>query len=261
VNGILLAQQYFESKLRHDDRELSLVTFIPSHYLRRKPHASQKQYGQTNTLMETEELEKLTDMMMRGRINLVPAGDNDDIYILSYARENQGFIVSNDLYADHIRNIGSWQTRQAMRLWLQEYRCGYAFVGPTAAREFMLNPSNALAITILASNSGGMLEQQGGSYPSIFEMPTSSTSITQLEVQAHLQASLPSIHILSTTIHILAEQQLYDELKHVLLARAYALLRHHLLHDCRRDLQFILTQIDASCIEAMQLLESISRSG
>ena len=61
-------------------------------------------------MMDTDDLDKLSDMMMKGLITLVPSGDNDDVYILTYARENHGYIVSNDFYADHVRDIQNLHT-------------------------------------------------------------------------------------------------------------------------------------------------------
>jgi Zc3h12a-like Ribonuclease NYN domain len=144
VCGIELAHKYFHKRLAHDSRTFSIVTFIPSKYIRKKPVYNTSSRCYSNPMMETDDVDRLSDMMMKGLITLVPSGDNDDVYILAYARENHGYIVSNDLYADHVRGINNISTKHAVRAWIEEYRCGYAFVGTDTDKEFMINPGSAL---------------------------------------------------------------------------------------------------------------------
>ena len=44
-----------------------------------------------------------------GSVVRTPLNDNDDLYMIRYARDHDGFIVTNDQFRDHIRtakNIG-----------------------------------------------------------------------------------------------------------------------------------------------------------
>lgn len=42
-------------------------------------------------------------------------------------RDNNGFIISNDLFKDHMININVESTRFSMSIWIHEHRCGYTF--------------------------------------------------------------------------------------------------------------------------------------
>ena len=128
----------------------SIVAFLPASYLRKKP---QEGGNLQNALMRTEEWERIDRLVQRGILSLVPAGDDDDVYALSYARSNEGYIVSNDWFANHVKSLELAVVRQSMTSWLAENRCSYAF-GPNG--EFILNPSCGLAsiLNLIRSNDG-----------------------------------------------------------------------------------------------------------
>ena len=124
--GIEMALSYFAQF------DVDTVTFIPSSYLKKKPRDGSK----TNACMETDDFEVLQRLVHTGAVTMVPAGDHDDVYVLSYARAHHGYVVSNDLFQDHISQLEVEAIRNSMVLWLRSHRCGYTFVNG----EFLLNP-------------------------------------------------------------------------------------------------------------------------
>lgn len=94
--------------------------------------------------MRTEDLEYLESMVQSGNISVVPAGDSDDAYILNYARSHHGYIISNDMFLDHIRNINNESIQLSMKVYLDQFRCGYTFVH----KEFYPNPTSALVMLL-----------------------------------------------------------------------------------------------------------------
>ena len=109
-----------------------VVAFIPSSYVRYRPSDGTR----SNAKMMTEDIDKLESMIKECRISIVPAGDDDDAYILSYAREHQGYILSNDLYNNHLASIENKHVRDIIRNYLNEFRIGYTFVNEA----FILTP-------------------------------------------------------------------------------------------------------------------------
>lgn len=107
-------------------------------------HISHMQGGSSsysgNALMETDDLELLSSLVKSRQVSLVPSGDHDDVYILSYAREHRGYVVSNDLFNDHINSLSSDEQKDNIRLFLQHHRCGFTFVDD----EIILNPHSGL---------------------------------------------------------------------------------------------------------------------
>lgn len=158
AEGVAKAIDYFEAM------HIKTVGFLPLSYVRKKPYAhsspyydkagggigggidsnngvgkkgrSVKGHYDQNALMDTEDLSLLEQMSRDNRISLVPSGDYDDSYILSYARENNAFVVSNDMFMDHLKHIENPSIRKSMSMWLRVNRCSYSFV----KGEFMLNP-------------------------------------------------------------------------------------------------------------------------
>lgn len=135
VEGIIIAVDFFRFKCGID-----VKAFLPAYYLKQKP----KDGRNGNVMMKTNELEQLELLMADGVLIPVPPTDNDDHYIVSYARDNDGFVVSNDLFRDHIDSIEDAATQKSLLFWLENYRCSYTFV----AEGLMINPSSSLSLTI-----------------------------------------------------------------------------------------------------------------
>ena len=153
AEGISKAIEYFESV------HVKSVGFLPLSYVRKKPYAhahgshyysnnpnnpnnsnskgrKAKGHYDTNAHMETDDWSLLEELASDNKISLVPSGDYDDSYILSYARENNAYVVSNDMFMDHLSHVENPSVRKSMSLWLRVNRCSYSFV----QGKFMLNP-------------------------------------------------------------------------------------------------------------------------
>jgi hypothetical protein len=136
ATGVYVAMQYFAQQL-----QLDVQGFLPASYLRARPRGTDP--DRSSALMQTDDVALLTQLMGSGLLTIVPTGDSDDAYILNYARENNGFVVSNDLFHDHMRALAAVESvRSSLQCWLQEHRCGYAF---SAKGEFLVNPASALS--------------------------------------------------------------------------------------------------------------------
>ena len=133
AEGVNIALRYFQQL------QLEVQGFLPASYLRAKPTQADASRG--NAMMLTEDIELLNELAGTALLTIGPTGDSDDAYILNYARDNNGFVISNDLFHDHLRGIANESIRRSMHVWLHEHRCGYAF---SARREFLFNPSSQL---------------------------------------------------------------------------------------------------------------------
>ena len=182
ATGIRIALSFFAGC------NADIAAFLPSSYLKKKPRDGTR----GNSMMETDEWEELTTLVRTGDVTVVPAGDHDDVYILSYARSNNGFIVSNDFFSDHIANIEVESIQRSMKLWLKVNRCGFTFMKNSS---FMINPGNVLS-TVL-----GYLKFQGR---------TSDYGVSQSTI----------IDTLSTSIQLTLHHHGFTQLKYLLLARA-----------------------------------------
>ena len=180
--GIVSALSFF-SKWNVD-----IAAFVPSSYLKKKPRDGRK----GNSVMETDDWEQLASLVRTGDVTVVPAGDHDDVYILSFARSNNGFIVSNDFFSDHISSLQVQSIQRSMKLWLNVNRCGFTFMKNSI---FMITPGNVLS-TVL-----GYLNFQ--------------------EKILHFDESCGRIiNTLSDSIKVLFECEGFPQLKYLLLARA-----------------------------------------
>ena len=135
AEGVRIVMHYFF------ELQVEVRAFIPASYLRAKPRDGTS----GNALMQTEAVELLSALAGSALLSVVPAGDSDDAYILNYARANNGFVVSNDHFSDHVKGIEVSSVRNSMIVWLQGHRCGYTFA---SGGEFIFNPCSSLALAI-----------------------------------------------------------------------------------------------------------------
>jgi len=247
-----------------------IVAFIPSSYVRIKPSDGSR----GNAKMSTDEIDKLEMMVREAAVSVVPTGDHDDAYILSYARTHDGYIVSNDLFNDHIHNMRRRDPQLGAELsdYLDIYRCGYTFVHG----EFVLSPDSELAvriktdlvyfnesttITAVPSVSAAVVEGFTNNLllgTSNGIIPNSHSSVNQNQNHIDLllsdQAYLSGLDQLISTAR---NRQIGTELTYLLLARAHAFVRLGSLSLAQIDLNFILSHIDGSCTAASEMLRRI----
>lgn len=66
-----------------------------------------------------------------------PPQTDDDSYCVSYARQHDGFVVSNDMFRDQLERCADAQQRRTLAIWLQDRVIPYvgdAMVAPEMLR-------------------------------------------------------------------------------------------------------------------------------
>lgn len=198
ARGVQLALDYFRGM------RIEVKAFIPSSYIRIKP----KDHSIGNALMQTDDVSLLNSLVDSLQVTVVPAGDSDDAYILNYARNNNGFIVSNDLFNDHVKNLENQNAEKGMRVWLNDNRSGYTFV---ENREFMINPVSNLAFRLR-------------NHQVQMHITSSRDIVMEPDAQLQLQRLMKTMQTLTDLCYELYDLKRPQELKHVLLARVHLLL-------------------------------------
>lgn len=130
--GIQLCAEYF---IAQGDR---VVAFLPDYCL--DLEASRKARRRERWSLTQEDRSILEVMVDSGVVVLTPAMDSDDLYCIHYARRHGAFLVTNDLFRDHISDTDGPRARQQeLRSWLTAQRISYTWVGD----EFLPNPNSA----------------------------------------------------------------------------------------------------------------------
>lgn len=221
VLGMQLAMDYLMAM------EVDIKAFLPASYMRKNGRRA------FNPSEDVSLLDKLT---ADRTLCVVPSGDSDDAYILNYARENNGFVVSNDQYRDHISSLSNPSVQLSMRMWLQENRCGYSFSGS----DFVLNPSSALCFALKKHSI--MHSKILQSLPPIERHSTGP-------MQEHI---LRSLEVVAGELSALNRPHL---LEHVLLARCYLLLETGQPQAARDEVQVLLEHINPVSPEGHRILQ------
>ncbi|RLN57024.1 hypothetical protein BBJ29_001351 [Phytophthora kernoviae] len=132
--GIDFAVKYFQA-LGH-----RVVAFIPDYMLQSDEiRAQREEEGIVFTAAKIpDDVALLERMVHEGVLIPTPSQDYDDSYSIQYAGLHDGFVVTNDLFRDHIVNmVGPRERKVAMRAWLRAHQISYSWV----RNEFMPNPN------------------------------------------------------------------------------------------------------------------------
>lgn len=78
----------------------------------------------------------LRTLRTEGRLIATPQHDYDDSYAIKFAKEHNGYIVSNDQYRDSVEKLPA-RERPAHRQWLRDHVIHFAFANEM---EFVPNP-------------------------------------------------------------------------------------------------------------------------
>lgn len=217
ATGIKCAIEYFYLRCSN----VICTAFIPAAFLRCRPGpgSTHSSVNGQNALMQTDEWERLDGMVQSGVLVVVPAGDDDDVYAIHYARLHAGFIVSNDLFGSHVHKVASTSKRKALQLWLQDNRCGYTFA---LGGEFLPNPSSGLVRALKIT--------QG---------------LERIDALGHVPAAVvTALHSLDAAVERLlacaAEGIARPSLLHTLLARALLRADCGLLQEAAADAEYCL---------------------
>ncbi|KAJ8523930.1 hypothetical protein ON010_g17188 [Phytophthora cinnamomi] len=132
--GIELAVNYFQA-LGH-----RVVAFIPDYMLQSdEERAEREEQGEIITAAKIPDNVTLLERLVhKGVLIPTPSQDYDDSYSIQYAGLHDGYVVTNDLFRDHIVNMmGPRERKVAMRAWLRAHQISYSWV----RNEFLPNPN------------------------------------------------------------------------------------------------------------------------
>ncbi|KAE9007999.1 hypothetical protein PF005_g7586 [Phytophthora fragariae] len=133
ISKLAAAIQYFRSLGVASGRyPVNCVAFAPNFWLNVKPTPGARENG----AMETDDWTLLNELVQKDHVILTPSQAHDDFYVIDYAVKYDGFIVTNDMFRDHVSNKRSFQGKRLTSTWVRSHCIDFTFVG----REFMPNP-------------------------------------------------------------------------------------------------------------------------
>ncbi|KAJ0405971.1 hypothetical protein P43SY_005537 [Pythium insidiosum] len=125
------------------------VAFVPRFWLPTAPAASE--------VDDPALLQRLVDQEL---VVLTPSHAHDDFYVIDYAVKNDGFIVTNDMFRDHVQNGRVFQGQRLSQTWVRQRCIDFTFVG----LEFLPN-SQAMARMLRHRPSTATPPSAAGSAP------------------------------------------------------------------------------------------------
>jgi len=146
--GVLLASNYFRLQGHR------VVGFVPDflldlekvnqrrQVLRLEAAAASKKKGggggsDVKATQLPDDVQLLRSLANQGILIGTPPQDYDDSYCIRYAQRHKGFVVTNDMYRDHVAKITDRRERERQRQWTKTNLISFTFIGD----EFMPNPN------------------------------------------------------------------------------------------------------------------------
>jgi hypothetical protein len=199
ARGLQLAVEYFQRQ------KVEIKAFLPAYYVQQKPSDGSRQ----NSVMETDEISYLQTLIRQKILALVPSGESDDAYIIQYARECSGFIITNDMFRDHMNSLSENSMKLSLQLWLAENRVGFTF----AENHFLINPNSLL--------SSRLQQLEDENTPNIHERRLSHS---QSQSNFFVQPANKAILSITKTISEYHRLHRYNDVKVLILMKVRLLL-------------------------------------
>ncbi|CBJ33805.1 conserved unknown protein [Ectocarpus siliculosus] len=133
--GVQMAVEYFRTAGHR------VLGFLPDYYLDLKrtnglERAKKLGVADVKASRLPDDVQLLQRLVDDGLIVSTPPQDYDDSYCIKYAMARDGYVVTNDLYRDHVKGIEGRKKADAARRWIKAHSISYTFVGD----EFFPNP-------------------------------------------------------------------------------------------------------------------------
>jgi hypothetical protein len=114
--GIKLAMEFFH-RMGHP-----VIGFIPDYYLSFEKIGELRRVGLFNVgdvkvSKLPDDVSLLQQLVSTGHLISTPPQDYDDSYSIAYARSHGGYLVSNDMYRDHVKSIQDVKIRSSTKDW------------------------------------------------------------------------------------------------------------------------------------------------
>jgi hypothetical protein len=137
MQRVLAVLEYWRS------RGHPVLTFFPEYFLKKQTPAVLSEAAVTSAASgrAPTDADVVSYLSTLGVAVITPPRDVDDLYALEYARAAGAFVVSNDLFRDHVAasHVYSDAVVSEMQRWVDNFVIGYAFRGDV----YLPNPAKA----------------------------------------------------------------------------------------------------------------------
>lgn len=125
-----------------------MISFLPDYYLNYDRVGELRRLSKFN--MSTvkpcsipDDISLLNKLVQDGYIIATPPQDYDDSYCITYAKQHDGYVITNDLFRDHIKKLNGIE-KENTKKWIKSYCISYTFVG----NEFLANPDSKVLLNL-----------------------------------------------------------------------------------------------------------------
>ncbi|KDO26818.1 hypothetical protein SPRG_08108 [Saprolegnia parasitica CBS 223.65] len=149
-----------QSALDHFDAlGVRVIAFAPGYWLRSK--TSTPRTRQCSPEMENDqraEMALVQALVEAEKIVLTPPQAHDDFFMIDYAMKHNGYVVTNDMFRDHVAKKMQFHGRELTEAWIRSNCITFTFVGteflPSAEHTQRLGANTPRAPQLLNSTNG-----------------------------------------------------------------------------------------------------------
>ncbi|ETW01542.1 hypothetical protein H310_06197 [Aphanomyces invadans] len=160
VRGAVRIQR-LQSAIDHFERVgVRCIAFAPGYWTKSKavtPRGRQQQSAEME-LDQKSEMALVQQLVLAEKVVLTPPQAHDDLFIIDYAMKHDGFVLTNDMFRDHVANKMQFHGKELTEAWVKSNCITFAFVGteflPSAQHmQALLRPKHPLPKTVDVTSS------------------------------------------------------------------------------------------------------------
>ncbi|ETV71675.1 hypothetical protein H257_13113 [Aphanomyces astaci] len=131
VRGAVRIQRLQHAIDHFESLGIRCIAFAPGYWVKSKTLTprSRSQQSAEMELDQKAEMAAVQELVLLEKVVLTPPQAHDDLFIIDYAIKHDGFVVTNDMFRDHVANKMQFHGKELTETWVKRHCITFAFVG------------------------------------------------------------------------------------------------------------------------------------
>ncbi|OQS05412.1 hypothetical protein THRCLA_02458 [Thraustotheca clavata] len=127
VRGSIRLERLHNAIKHFETLGVRVIAFAPSYWLRSKNLTPRTR----SQFQEIDQCEMMQFQLLVDdeKVVLTPPQAHDDLFIIDYAMKHDGYVVTNDMFRDHVANKMEFHGNELTEIWVKTHCITFTFVG------------------------------------------------------------------------------------------------------------------------------------
>ncbi|CAK4656861.1 hypothetical protein AeMF1_015641 [Aphanomyces euteiches] len=132
VRGAVRIQRLLSAFHHFEELGIRCIAFAPGYWIKTKAATPRTARTLSSAEMELDqkfEMSLIQQLVLAEKVVLTPPQAHDDLFIIDYAMKHNGFVVTNDMFRDHVATKMNFHKKELTEAWVKTYCITFTFVG------------------------------------------------------------------------------------------------------------------------------------